>query len=446
MELPKPIANIIAHANAIDATGTERLFNVDANIITPTQQIPLLVPNGFARLSNFAGANSDDARLKAQIQPGVYMRDVLPHKDNLYIEVIERVGFKQVMKRYRCVPLGDGNPEQQGGNSSLADLGTKDDINMVTVTFQLLETGFALLKNEMVADVMLMPTLYDVMHGQLTEYGVKVTVTGADAFKGVDIERPVDNERSFSHVAIGPAVPLVKLGSWLQEHDEFGVYSTGLGQYYRKGMWWIYPLYRLGRYETAPKVLNIYRVPENVIPTLKRSYFEDGKAITVLSTGGGSQKDGSDIKRQNVGTGKRVISSDAVMGETGRYYNKGQAVTTRQDSLSEYQTAKRASGEEMVPFHGTPTNNICKMLTQNAKNDGNSIQVAWHNSDSSLIVPAMPVRYYYMSGSDKLVYREGTTQYIRCEWQMDTENVGQPVFREHSAIGIFLSDEELAGE
>ena len=58
----------------------------------------------------------------------------------------------------------------------------------------------------------------------------------------------------------------------------------------------------------------------------------------------------------------------------------------------------------------------------------------------------MPVRYYYMSGCDKLVYREGTTQYIRCEWQMDTENVGQPVFREHSAIGIFLSDEELAAE
>jgi hypothetical protein len=452
MEMPKPIANIIAHANAIDAVGVERVFTVDAMIVTPTEQIPLLIPNGFACLSLFGPAHgggishSDNARIKAQIQPGVYMRKVLPSKDNLFIEVTERVGITQIMRRWRAVPLGDANPEMQGGNSSLADLSTKDETNMITVTFQLFETGYALLRNELVADTLLMTTLKDLLHGILTQYGSNLSLTGADAFKGVNIEEPVDNARVFSHVAIPAAVPLVKLAMWLQEHDEFGFYSTGLGCYYRKGMWWIYPLYRTGRYEKAPKVLNVYRVPEDVIPSLKRSYYLEGKVLTVLSTGGGATKDGSDIKKQNVGTGKRIITADAAMAETGVYYNKGQAMTTRADSLSEYQTSKRASGEEMMAYHAEPTNNICKHLSENARNDGNLVQVAWHNSDASLIEPGMAVRYFYMSGSNNLVYKEGTVHFIKSEWQMDTQSAGQPTFREKALLGLFISDDEVPAE
>jgi hypothetical protein len=446
MELPRPIANLIDHANSIDNSGNERIFTMEVTVVTPTDQIPMILPSGFARLSAFATKLSDDARVIGQLQPGVYNDSVLPYKDNLYIEIVEREGMNQVMRRFRATPMGDANPAQQGGNTALANLASKDDINMISVTFQIFEVGFALLKNELIADVHLMTNLKDVLHYQLTKYGKMLELTGGDAFRGVDIEDPIDNDRIFKQVAIAPPIPLIRLGQWLQAHDEFGIYSTGLGMYYRKGMWYIYPLHRMGRYEKARKVLDVYRLPENVIPTLKNSYFVNGRTVTVLSTGGGNTKDGRDIDRQNKGTGKRVISSDAVMGEVGRYYNKGQALTTRQDSLSEYQTAKRASGEEMIPFHASPTNNLCKVLSENALNDNTDIVVEWHNSYGLLIEPGMPCRFFYMNGNNALMYKEGTVQHIKTEYRMDTESAGHPVFREHSAIGLSISKEEMSAE
>ena len=442
MDMPRPIANLIDHANSIDV-GTERLFQMDATVVTPVDQIPLLIPTGFARLSHFAAAHSDDAEIAAQIQPGVYMRDILPYKDNLYIEVVERVGLTQKVTRYRGIPKGDANPEMQGGNSALANLTGKDETNMITVNFQLIEIGFSVLKTVLVADTLLMTKLKDVLHGQLTKYGQELTLTGPDAFRGVNIEEPVDNDKFFRHVAIPSAVPLHKLGVYIQEHEEFGLYSTGFGMYYRKGMWYIYPVRRTGSYESARKVLDVYRVPENVMPTLQRSYFVNGRCLTVLSTGGGDTNDGRDIDRQNRGTGKRVISPDAVMGEQGYYYNKGQALTTREDSLSEFQTGKRASGEELIPFHGTPTSNLCKVLSESSLNDVTDVAVEWHNSDCTLIEPGMVCRYYYMSG-DVLMYKEGRVTFIRTDYRKDTEST-QPVFREHSLLGLSISkDSEQA--
>jgi hypothetical protein len=51
----------------------------------------------------------------------------------------------------------------------------------------------------------------------------------------------------------------------------------------------------------------------------------------------------------------------------------------------------------------------------------------------------MPVRYFYMSDGDVLVYKEGTVITIRSEDQMDTENI-PPVFREHSSMQLYLNN------
>lgn len=439
MELPKPLANLVAYANTIDQGASERIFTMSAMIITPTDQIPLIIPTGFARLALFGVNHSDDCRIKAQLQPGVYQNAVLPVKDNLYIEITERQGYTQTMYRFRAIPLHDSSAPMSANNTALADLSTKDTLNMVQVEFQLLDVGFARLKNETVADHMLMATLDNVLHYQLTKFGEELNLTGGDAFRGVDIEYPFDNTRVFKQVII-PPMPLIKLAEFLQQDDQFGFYSRGMASYYRKGMWYIFPPLKLGRYDNARKVLNLYALPSNIFPTLKNSWFLDDKVLTVMSTGEGENTDGSDIHKQNHGTGKRVVSSDAIMGETGKYYAKGQALTTREDSLSEYKTSQRGSQEESIPFHGTPTNNLCKLLSQNAYTDGSIVSRTWHNSRAIEIVPGMPCRFYFMSGSDAMMYREGSVVSIRSEYQQDTQNPGQPKFREHSTLELFLAN------
>jgi len=445
MDLPRPLSNLVAFANSVEAKRNDKKIRLSAMVILPDhQQISLIMPTGISRMSLYAINASDDLRIQAQIQPGIYMNKILPNKDNLYIEVVERQGLSQTMKRYRAIPLGDSNPEMAGNNTQTANLSAKDDINMITVKFQLMETGYSILKNEMVSDRHLMSTLDSVLHYQLSKYGKKLQLTGADAFRGVNIERPIDNARAFQMVIIPSAIPLPQLGRWLQNHDEFGIYSKGFGMYYYKGMWWIYPLFKSGRYEQARKVLNIYRLPENVFPTLHATHFTQGKVTTILSTGKGKHIDGNDIVRQNEGTGKRILSSDAVMGETGAYYGSGQAAATRQDSLSEYQTAKRSSGEEIAPFLDAPTNNLCKHLSANSFNDGDVESIQWNNSDHDVLQPAMPLRFFYMSG-DVLKYKEGTLLGARSELQKDTESPDM-VFREHSSLTLFLNNEEFTAQ
>lgn len=443
MELPRPISNLLDHAKDIDSKTPERIFAMEAMVITPDKQIPLLIPSGFSVLSAFARNHSDDARLLAQIQPGVYFNEILPHKDNLFIEITKVEGYVQTVSRFRATPLGDGDPQMQGNNTALANLSARDDVNMISVTFQLQETGYAILKNKQVADTHLMSKLNEVLFTHLTEYGKELTLTGPDAFKGVDIEYPFDNDRYFQHILIPAAVPLVNLGQWIQGHPEFGFYSTGLGMYYRKGMWYIYPLFKRGRYTTGRQVVDVYRLPENIVPTLKRSHFKVDSTLTILSTGQAQVTQGQDIRKQNKGTGKRIISADALMGETGKYYHKGKAVTTRSDSLSEYQTARRASGEEMVPYHVSPSSNLCQPLSENAYQDGKEITIPWHNSDCSLIVPGMPCRYYYLNGQNVLMYKEGTVLTIKSDYQIDNSSPGAIVFREHSALTMFINDKEF---
>lgn len=442
MDIPRPLSNLISMANSVDTQRADKKSKLSAIIITPdNQQIPLLLPTGFSRMSLYALNASDDFRFKAQLQPGIYMDKVLGNKDNLFIEITERQDLQQTMRRYRAIPLGDSNPEMAGNSTQLANLAAKDDINMIAVEFQLMEPGFAILKNEMVSDRHLMSTLDNVLHYQLSLFGKKLKLTGPDAFRGVNIERPIDNDRAFKMVVIPSAVPLPQLGHFLQNHEEFGIYTKGFGMYYSKGMWWVYPLFKIGRYEKARRVLNIYRLPENVFPTLHATHFTQDRVTTILSTGKATHIDGNDIVRQNEGTGKRIVSSDAIMGETGSYYGKGQAAATREDTLSEYQTAKRKSGEESSPFLGTPTNNLCKHLSANAFNDGDVETIQWNNSDHSLLEPAMPVRFFFMSG-DILKYKEGTLLAARTEHQKDTESPDM-VFRQHTALSLFLNTTEV---
>lgn len=444
MEAPRSLQNLIDFVRYVENTQrNERLFQMEATAVTPNDQIPLLMPSGFSRNCLFTSGRSDDATIRVQTQPGVYTNKILPFRDNLIIEIVEREKASQIKYRFRAIPLTGNDPQMQGGHSALADLASKDNMNMITVDFQLLELGFAKIRNEPVSDIYLMSSMDNVLHDKLTESGSKLGLTGPDAWKGVDIEYPIDNDRVFKQVVIPFGNRLIDLGEFLQMNEEYGIYNTGLGMYYRKGLWRVYPLFRMGRYEKARRVLNVYRLPENVFPTLHNSWIMDDKSITVFSTGGAHNSETTDIDRQEHGVGKRIISVDAAMGETGRYYNKGVAATTRGDSLSEYKTVSRASGEEWVPTVLTPTGNLCKHLSENAQNDVSITGLSWHNSNAALIDPCMPVRYYYMSGSEALMYREGSVGGLRTVYQADTESVNT-IFREHSVLSLTIGIEEFS--
>ena len=122
----------------------------------------------------------------------------------------------------------------------------------------------------------------------------------------------------------------------------------------------------LGGGGTVPNSVDVLRVPEDVIPTLDVSYYVNGNnKVTLISTGESRHNNGTDIKAQNQGSGQQIISPSAINGETGYHYKDGVALTTRQDSMSEYQVTKRASGQDRINLSQTPSDNLCKHISAN---------------------------------------------------------------------------------
>lgn len=438
MEISRPLLNLLKQAKAISIAGTVDYYKLTASVITPTQHIPLYFPTAFSCDAMFATARSDDFRLLVQVQPGVYLKDVVPYCDDLKIELIFRQGIKQTSRLYRAIPLIGSDPEKEGNNTQLSNLKNMDNLNMVGVTFQLQELGFAALRVEMVGDVALMGTLDTVLMSELIEKGQELTLTGPDAFRGVDMVTPIDNPKVFKHIEMKDGLRLMDLPGYLQNDTKYGMYSKGLGCYYRKGMFYVYPLFKMGRYDTAKRVLDIYRLPEDAVPAVETTYYINGTHTIILSTGQANHDSRSDITKQNKGVGKRIINPDAVISKAGNYYEKGAAVTTRTDTLTEYKTSQRTSGEEISVFEAEPTSNIWKGLSSNALYDGEILRIPWDSSNSTLIVPGMPCKYYYTTNNENLVEREGVVIGARSRLMMNTPGDPQPVFREMTDLLVFF--------
>lgn len=433
-----PIHNLIEHAKLTSTVGKTRYYTIVATLITPDAHIETYLPSGFARDCMFALNRTDDYRIAVQIQPGLYQTKVLPYRDNLYMEVIMREGLKQRVKKFRCIVTTTSNPEISANNTKVGDLTAVDHLNLVTIEFQLQEPGFAILKNVMVGRTPIMATLDKVLYNEYITAGAELGLTGADAFRGVDIVKPIDNDQSYTHISVPDGIRLMDLAGYLQNDDRYGIYSRGLGMYYRKGMVYVYPLFLFGRYKSAPKVVDIYRLPEDVFPTLESTFYTSDRTLTILSTGEGKYENKSDFKHQNDGVGTRLLNPDALTNKVGYFYENGVAITTRSDTLSEFKTTDRGSNEEIIKFDPNPSSNICKALSNNAMNDGQFISVPWDASDIDLIVPGMPCKYYYTARNETIAIKEGIILGARSKSVRNSPGDINGVFRESSTLVLFI--------
>lgn len=441
MQLPTPLVNLLDHAKTVSQKGGERLFQLEATIITPTEHIDVVFPKHYTKMCLYSANHSDDVRISGDLQPGVYYNNVLPYKDNLKIQIREISSAGQRVKIWTCVPLITSNPTEQGSSTQFGDMNAFNDTSLISFHFQLIDPGYAKLKNKLCGGNHLVSTLYDALTSTLIETSSIVSdLPAPDNFKGVDIDPNLYSDKRYRQVAIPQNVKLTSLVNFLQNDTHYGLYNKGAGSYYRKGMWYVFPLFGLGRYEKAKRTLDVYRIPQDAAPTLPETYYVNGPSLTVLGLGLGEHKDTKDVERQNTGIGERIVLSDSVTGDTGYHYSNGSAITTRGDSVAEFKTASRADGNELIPLNLNPTSNVCKPMSEAASKNGDIVHVQWHNSDSSLLFPGMPVKYYYMKGQE-VVMKEGTLLGDKTEYKTDN-NGSNPIYREHTTLQLFVINKE----
>ncbi len=438
--IPLPISNLIAQAKRTATRKSSPTTAITATFITPKGHYPAIGVEYLGLYANFQKARADVGTVFLRIQPGVYQDRILPYKDNLIVEIVERIGINAVSKRWQATPTQDPNQRISGNSSKLVNMAAADNTSFITVKLSLLEISFDAMRNMGVSQSFVSAKPDQVLHNLLTTSCQQIGLQGVDAFKGVDIESPIDNTQIYRQIMIKQGTRLTDVAHYLQHEEGIGIYTRGIGAFYRRGMWYVYPLTKAGRYGVIKNALDIIRIPEDIVPSLDETFYASDKSVTLISTGPAEYEDGTDILHQNLGTGKQLISPSAVSGVTGVHYANGRAIKTRQDSLTEYQTRKRGSGKELIELDATPTANPFPNISATALRDMSIVRVEWHNSDHFLIYPGAPVKYYYMEDGNVLKTREGTAIAVNTEYHPVNAGVSLQ-FKKNSKIEIFLLPE-----
>lgn len=414
-----------------------------ATVITPEGQYPAIGVPGFVELANFETGHCDVLQIKLRYQPGTYFNKILPYRDDLTIQLVVRSETDSVLREFVGVPTVDKDIVAEGNNTIGTNIAAMDVTSMVAYNFQLINKGYSKLKNILVSDIYYMARTGDILQAVLENESKAAGLEGWYSYKGLSMSDKADNQDVQRQIIIPQtaSVRLPKLGMYLQNHPEYGIYTKGLNTFYKANYWWVYPLYNTLRVDNHARPLDIIRLPQNMAPSVDASFYYSDYGMTIISTGSNQQFDGTDIKKQNQGNGQGIILGSAIAGDSGFQYNNGRGITTREDTIQEYRLSERRNGDEMIPVNPNPSSNMAAALTENSKNEGEVMVVEWHNGDVGYLEPGHPCRYIYMGENGNMVIRKGVLLAYRTDYIQIT-SAPNPMLKRTTKLTLFLKRQE----
>jgi hypothetical protein len=409
--------------------------------ITPVGQFTALGVERMTNSADFVNGRNELIQIRVRLQPGVYFDKLVKYRDNLTCQVFKQTGKSRVMAEYVAIPLVDKDVHTESNSTIANKLDALNTTNLVPYEFQLMEKGFAKIRNVPISNIYSIANIRDTLHSVFEEKTQGVRLTGYDAYKGLQLYEPVDNVNNYRQIVFPSGTRLIDAAQFLQQHNEHGVYSKGLGSFYKQNYWWIYPLFNTERVITHPRPINLIRVPQNKIPDLDNTFYVTPTALTIIAAGDADHRDHADIRKQNEGVGQRMISGDAVAGDTGYHYNNGRALTTRADSMQEYKLSDRRDGNEWIPINPNPTGNVMVGMSQNARNQGEVLELEWRNGDTGYLEPGHPLTYQYFYDDDTVYVRRGVLLGYRNDYIPITSDI-KPIMKRTTKLIIFLKAQD----
>jgi hypothetical protein len=272
--------------------------------------------------------------------------------------------------------------------STAADLS-----HFVTARFQLQDIAIEQIRMHSVSDIFVNKTPGEVLRYILGNESDRLKLPADQKVRGVNLVQP-SNMEPRPHVII-PPTPVVDIGGYIQNYCG-GVYSTGLGCYLQKGLWYVYPLADLTRFATAHKSLTIAAVPADKLPQIDRTYRENPKNLIILNTGKLKHFDNKEQVVFNQGNGVRFTDASKVMTGFGTY-KAGVYKVDRGNNNSEFISTKRQTGlQNVATSDARITSNPFVEYSRIALRECTYLMFTWENSDESLIYPGMPAKFIYL--------------------------------------------------
>lgn len=355
--------------------------------------------------ADYATKISEFVVVRVMVPFGLWAKKIYPFRTDLEL-TLKRIPLEEASdteeekedietQRFFAVPNPETMPSIDGQDIENLTMEELDNYDMLYLEFQLTDKTVHQLRLKTVGGIYRRTTLEDVCKYVLQEETKKIKGDDESGFKGVDFYK-ADNKDPREHIVIPAATKIVDLPVYLHRRCG-GIYSSGIGTFYSRQHWFIYPLFDTTR--SSAKTLSLIKVPVHRHTGLERTYREEGDTIYIIGTSDSEIRDDAMTNFTDSGNGVRFADSRKQIRDFVKT-SGNKAIANRKEMNHEFVIFDRGSQKnavfESVKFaHSNPYVERSDL----ASKLGGIFRMNWENSQPSLLFPGMMCKIHYLSNN-----------------------------------------------
>jgi hypothetical protein len=399
-----------AEAALITQLGTEAYYKYTATFVTEKGTLEAMSVVSVDWIRDYRNAAGDEIQIKLVVPWGKYLHQVAPFKENLKITVVRtklnsagmdsgHVILEQTFDAF--LPMESEGAMMSSGPEVASEY-TADLMGLKTVTVQLQDEVFALIRSTLVGGVFRDSVPFEVLISLLHKTALDYKTDIENAVLGVNAIPP-NNKTKRAHLVIPHGTPLVALAGMLQ--TQFGgIYTADIGCYFQKGFWYVWPLYNYKLFDVSERTLMFIIAPSSRTRGIERTWRKVDKTVNILITGGMSRSDPSEAMLLNLGNGARFANTDNAM-EGFLEISNNKAVAKRTNNANEYDAVARRGPTMTRVSQDVSSSNAFQEASKISARNGAYVTMHWENSDPDLIIPGMQCEVGFLVNNEvKFLY------------------------------------------
>ena len=210
-------------------------------------------------IRDYIRTGAESVIVELDLPSGDYTHTIVPNKDNIELTLICRPIYelnedsKQKedarTQRFVAVLRQKDNPAVEGSNPSSMTAEKGNQLDIASAEFELLDYTVEQVRNKSLGMPLRNCTAADAIRAILGIATQGIKVEKEIACRGVDIA-PNANDKVREHVLVPHHMEVLKIPRYIHENCG-GVFSTGFGSFFQRGIWYVYGPYDLSKFATT---------------------------------------------------------------------------------------------------------------------------------------------------------------------------------------------------
>ncbi len=422
-----------------------RLFDFKGTVHTPKEDLGVWDLNNIEAVRDYLKNVSDAKTVSFKVGLGDYVNRIYPHRHNLEFTVrrtpMQEAGSKVKttekisITRYKAIFNPKRNPPVGISDLQMQQIEALNSTDMVELLFELVDRSMEPLRIKTTSGSFKKLKVEDFIRATMGYESMQITIDGKPAVEALDIVKP-NNLEPAEHIVVPPGVHVTAIPSFVQ--SKIGVYNRGIGNYFQvyrnKKTWFVYPVYDTFRFDNSDTKAVFYAVPQDKMPSMDRTYWEDGKVLKVAVTAQRLYTDTAELAMMNQGSGFRMADARAFMAKPVKFTEEGPE-GDRSRTNHEVVGKQRDDGLNYAPVNRSgPSSNPFVEKSKVLEQSLAQIDFVWENANEELIYPGMPCKYVYLN-QGKAVSLKGTVLFVH-HYSARLEKYGAQAYKTTARIGI----------